>query len=316
VPIREYVSDPMAIKIISQNNLRWINIDRVDEEAMDYLKANFSFHHLDLEDLQSETETPKIDTYKNYLFVVLQIPHWQGSTKTIVPLEIDCFIGDGYLITIQQGRVREMKNFFYKCMKNRKTKREWMSHDSGFLFYNILEALFQNTRTTLNNIGRQISKVENNIFAGEQDNIVVKELAVHRRNVLAFRRTIDPQRYVIASLSHIRKPFLDEQMSIYFDNVVDYLNKLWAILDTYKDTVAGLHVTVESLINQRTNKVISALTVISVSLLPLTLLSGIYGMNIIGLPFAEDPRFVWIMFFVLAAIIIFIIVMMRRKKWL
>ncbi len=306
----------MAIKVITQGDLKWINIDRIDDESLTYLKENHNFHHLDIEDIQSESQTPKIDTYKNYLFVVLQVPHWQGTTKTIVPLEVDCFIGKDFLITIQHSKVKEMTNFFYKCMKNRKTKKEWMSNTSGFLFYNLLEALFYNSRTTLNNIGKQISKVENTIFAGGQDTRVVQELAVHRRNVLSFRRIVDPQRYVIANLSHMRKPFLDESLSIYFDNVVDYLNKLWAILDTYKDTVNGLHVTVESLMTQRTNKVVGTLTAISVGLLPLTLLSGIYGMNISGLPFAEHPARVWMMFGGLALIIIIIILVMRKKKWL
>ena len=306
----------MAIKIITQGELKWINIDRIDEEALTYLKENHNFHHLDIEDIQSESQTPKIDTYKNYLFVVLQVPHWQGNTKTITPLEVDCFIGENFLITVQHSKVKEMTNFFYKCMKNRKTKKEWMSSTSGFLFYNLLEALFYQSRSTLNNIGKQISKVENHIFAGAQDTRIVKELAVHRRNVLSFRRIIDPQRYVIANLSHMRKPFLDESMSIYFDNVVDYLNKIWAILDTYKDTVNGLHVTVESLLTQRTNKVVGTLTAISVGLLPLTLLSGIYGMNIAGLPFADNPVAVWTMFGGLGLAIIIIILIMRKKSWL
>ncbi|PIR76561.1 MAG: hypothetical protein COU32_01470 [Candidatus Magasanikbacteria bacterium CG10_big_fil_rev_8_21_14_0_10_42_10] len=306
----------MAIKIITQQNLKWINIDRIDEEALTYIKTNYNFHHLDIEDIQSESQTPKVDAYKNYLFVVLQVPHWQGSTKTIVPLEVDCFIGENFLITIQHSKVKEMKNFFYKCMKNRQTKREWMSDTSGFLFYHVLETLFYNSRSTLNNIGKQISKMELNVFSGDQSTNVVRELAVHRRNVLSFRRIIDPQRYVISNLSHMRKPFMNENLTVYFDNVVDYLNKIWAILDTYRDTVDGLHVTVESLITQRTNKVIGTLTAISVGLLPLTLLSGIYGMNIDKLPFANHPFMVWIMFIVLALFIVIALLLMRRKNWL
>lgn len=306
----------MAIKVITHNSLRWINIDRIDEESITYLKENHNFHHLDIEDIQSESQTPKVDSYKNYLFIVLQVPHWQGNTKTIEALEIDCFLGENFLITIEHSKGKEMKSFFYKCMKNRSTKREWMSGTSGFLFYNVLEALFHNSRTTLNNIGRQISKIEHTIFSGDPDTTVVKELAVHRRNVLNFRRIIDPQRYVVANLSHMRKPFLDEKLSIYFDNVVDYLNKIWAILDTYKDTVSGLHVTVESLMTQRTNKVVGALTAISVGLLPLTLLSGIYGMNIEGLPFAHHPGIVWAMFAIMSLVIVLAILIMRKKNWL
>lgn len=306
----------MAIKIIKQDKLQWVNIDQVNEEALTFLKENYNFHHLDLEDIQSESQTPKIDTYKNYLFIVLQFPHWQAATNTVIPYEVDMFIGENFLITIQHSKVKEMKHFFYKCMKNRKTKKDWMSSTPEYLLYRLVESLFHNSRFILNNMGKQISRLESDVFAGDQDTEIIKELAIHRRNVLSFRRIIDPERHLIATLSHMKKPFFNEQISLYFDNVVDYLNKLWVILETYKDTINGLHVTVESLINRRTNKVISALTVISVSLLPLTLLSGIYGMNIENLPFAHNPVWVWIMFGLLAFTILLSIFIMRKKKWL
>ncbi|MCB9798999.1 magnesium transporter CorA family protein [Candidatus Nomurabacteria bacterium] len=306
----------MAIKIIEENQLKWINIDSVDDEALAYLRENFNFHHLDIDDIQSESQTPKIDIYKNYLFIVLQFPQWRADKQMVVDSEVDIFIGENFLITIQHNKVRELKNFFYKCLKNKNTKRKWMSHDSGFLLYKLIDSLFHECRPLLNNMGRQIAKIENEIFDGTSDPAIVKRLAVLRRNVLNFRRIIDPQRYLMSNLSHTRKPFLNEDTSLYFDDINDYLSKLWAILERYKDTINGLHVTVESLINQKTNQVISALTVISVSLLPLTLLSGIYGMNIDGLPFAHSPFFVWAMFVALALIIIMLIIIMRKRKYL
>lgn len=305
----------MAIKVIKQETLSWINIDRVDEEALSYLKENHNFHHLDLEDIQSESQTPKMDVYKNYLFLVLQFPHWNHQSKQVLPIELDIFLSDTFLITVQHNKSKEMKNFFYRCMKNKKTKKEWMSSSTGYLLYKLLDSLFHNSRPILNNIGRDISEAENTIFAGEQDKNIIRELAQHRRNVLNFRRIIDPQRYLVANLSNTRKLFLDEHMSLYFDDIADYLNNLWAVSDTYKDTINGLHVTVESLINQRTNKVIGALTVISVALLPLTLLAGIYGMNI-PLPFAKQPLFVWSIFLIMAALIVGLIWTMKKRRWL
>ena len=157
--------------------------------------------------------------------------------------------------------------------------------------------------------------IDDAIFNDIPDNNIVRKLAIHRRNILHFRRTIDPQRYLMSNLSHTRKPFLGEDMTLYFDDLNDYLSKLWTIVSTYKDTIDGLHVTVESLINQRTNKVISALTVISVSLLPLTLLAGIYGMNI-RLPLAKQPEMIWLMFGALAAGTIIFILILKKKRWL
>ncbi len=306
----------MAIKEIKKDKLVWINIDKTDDSAIDYLKKNYKFHQLDLEDIQSEGQTPKIDVYEDYLFLVLDAPRWHGGSQQIKSQEVDIFVGENFLITIQHHKSKEMKNFFYRCMNNKKIKQDWMSKNSGFLLYKLLEAFFHETRPILNNFGKQISAVENEIFEDEPDNDVIKQLAFHRRNVLNFRRIIDPQRYLMSNLSHTRKSFMDESLSIYFDNIRDYLDKLWAIVETYKETIGGLHLTVESIINQKTTKVISILTVISVSLLPLTLLSGIYGMNVAGLPFANNPTWIWGFFIGLLALILSTIWILKKRKWL
>ena len=305
----------MSIKTLTQNNLTWVNIDKIDDEALSYLKKNYHFHHLDYEDLTSEQQMPKIDAYKDYLFIVLKFPHWKFDEQTVVSHDLDVFLGADFLITIQHTRSKEMKNFFYRCMNNRRVKADWMA-SPGFLLYRIIETLFKNVRPVLNNLGNQISSLEQKIYCGEQDTAVIKELSIYRRNVLSFRRILDPQRYLIATLANTKKAFLDDSLAPYFDDVNDYLNKIWAVIESFKETIDGLHITVESLINQRTNKVISALTVISVSILPFTLLSGIYGMNIINLPWANEPVWVWLMYLVLSSIILIIIIRMRKKKLL
>ena len=195
-------------------------------------------------------------------------------------------------------------------------KKQWMNGSTGFLLYKVLESIFKEMRPMLNTIGKELSTVEDLIFSGEEQTDTVKQLAIHRRNILTIRRIIDPQRYLIANLSHIRKSFINEETSLYFDDIHDYLNKTWAIVDTYKETIQGLHVTVESLITQKTNKVVSTLTAISVGLLPFTVLSGIYGMNIAGLPYAKEPFGVWMMFASLMVIIGIALMIMKKKTWL
>lgn len=307
----------MAIKTLVHNKLTWTSIDQVDAEAMNFLKKEHPrFHPLDFEDVETEQQTPKVDVYKDYLFIVLQFPHWDAESKTVVPHEIDIFIGDNYLITIQSTRSKELKNFFYRCMNNENVKDEWMTRNSGYLLYEVIDALFHNTRPILNNIGKNLTALEQEIFSGNQQSRAILGLGMHRRNILNFRRIVDPERQIISSLPNHQKSFLGAELEIYFEDITDYLNNLWSVVNSYKDTIDGLHVTVESLLNRRVNKVISALTVISVALLPLNLLSGIYGMNIDGLPFANNPAWVWGMFGGLATIIIALIFIMKRQKWL
>ncbi|MFA7314611.1 MAG: magnesium transporter CorA family protein [Candidatus Magasanikbacteria bacterium] len=304
----------MSVKQIKQAGITWTNISNVNEESIKFLKENFKFHHLDIEDIKSESQNPKLDTYKDYLFLIVHIPQWKIDRKKIISHEIDIFVGPNFLITIQHSKNKEMKDFFYRSMNNRKARKEWVNKSSGFLLYKILESIFSQSRIIINSLGKQLSTIENDIFVNKQDEKIIHQLAMYRSNVLNLKRLLDPQRFNMSSLSNIRRPFFDESLSIYFDNIKDYLDKLWVIVDTYKETIDGLHVTVESLINQRTNKVINSLTIISVSLLPLTLLSGIYGMNIEGLPYAHSPIFVWGLFGAIATFILFLIFVMKKRK--
>jgi len=305
----------MAIKEIKKRDLTWVNIDRVDDASIKYLKDHYSFHPLDLEDIQSESQTPKIDVYKNYLFLVLHIPQWKAAKEHVSSHELNIFVGKGFLITIQHTKNKEIKNFFYRCMNNKKINKEWLAQGSDFLLYKLIESLFHQSRPMLNKIGRQISSIETEIFDGQQDIEEIRELAIYRRNVLNFRRIIDPQRYLMSNLAHTRKPFFDDSMALYFDNMRDYLDKLWAIVEGYKETISGLHLTVESMVTHRTNKTITLLTVMSAALLPLTLLSGIYGMNI-DLPFSTTPNVVWGMFLLILFGIFAILYKMHRSKLL
>jgi magnesium transporter len=308
----------MAITTITSNNVSWSNIDELDAEAKAFLTKDHSFHPLDLEDVEARQQTPKMDVYKNYVFLVLQLPYWDPATRAITTQEIDIFAGKSYVITIQNSPPKELREFLSHCMNSPAIRDEWMNHGSGFLLYQILEALFHNTRPILNNLGKHIAALEEQIFSGNQQSGAILDLGIYRRDVLSFRRILDPERQIILSLSNVMPPFLvlDEPLQNYFDDINDYLNNMWAVVNSYKDTIDGLHVTVESLINRRINKIISSLTIISVSLLPLNLLSGIYGMNLESLPFADEPRRVWAMFAGLSAIIIAAILFMKRKKWL
>ncbi len=306
----------MSVKEIKQGNLTWIHISRINPEAIEYLKKNFKFHSLDIEDIRTEHPTPKLDVYKNYLFLTLQLPHLKVSSGKIISHEINIFVGEGYILTIQESKNREVKNLFYRCANNRKIRGEWMGGNSGFLLYKILNELFSDVKSSLNIVGKQLHEIENEVYREEGQTVQeIKELGQHRRNIFTIRRILDPQRFMISTLSHTRQTFLDESLSVYFDDIRDLLDRLWVVVESYSQTSDGLHWTIESILNQRTNKIISALAIISVSFMPVTLLTSFYGMNII-LPHQNDPVLVFTIFGAIALTTVLIIYILKRKRWL
>lgn len=303
----------MGVRTLSFKNLVWTDIDEVNKSSIDYLKKNFRFHPLDFEDVLGETQRPKVDVYKNYLFLVFHFPIYNKKTKKLSTVQVNVFIGRDYLVTVHEG-FKPLKKLYYKYSRNARYRKEALGFGSGFLLYKILESLFKNSFHIIDQVGLRISRVEEMIFEGKTKNRV-KNLAEIKRNILNFRRIIDPQRFTINTLVHIKKDFLPENLSVYFDNIHDSIENLWGILDNYKEMVDSLFDTTESIISQRTNEVIKILTIISVALLPLTLLSGIYGMNIEGLPFAENSSSVWLIFGVMLLVIASVIVYFRKKDW-
>lgn len=290
----------MPQKEIKEAGLSWIYLDNTNNDAIKYLKNNYNFHELDLEDIQTGgSQVPKLDIYKNYLFLVIQFPEWHEGKNALSRNEVYIFFGNGYVITIEPEQTKIMDNIFSNCLKNNQIKKDWMGKSSAYLLYNILEAIFHTSQPILSELGKKLTQAEEEIFQDKPDISLIREIAIYRRYILKFRRVIDPQRYIIANLSHIRRSFLDESMGLYFDDLTDFLNKQWSILESFRDTIEGLHVTLETLTTQHTNQTINFLTLISVGLMPLTLLSSIYGMNILHLPFANNPIYVWLLFVLL-----------------
>jgi magnesium transporter len=292
----------MPIQEINAKN-KWVHIDAITEDVEAYLRDKYKFHPLDIEDVFSDRQRPKIDIYRQYIFFVAVFPHFDNDDQCRVRgREVDVFITRDALITVAKKPFPALSDIFQKVNSSPKLQRIWLEKGPSFLLYKILETLFRETGVAVDRIGRQLHEVEEDVYGNELKS-VVRDLAGIRRSVLALRRMLDPQRFTINSLVNMRLDFIPEDMSHYFDNIHDYIEKMWVEIENCKDAVDGLHLTNESLLSQRTNQTIKVLTAISVGLMPLTLLSGIYGMNLVRLPYANEPIVVFGLFIILGLVI-------------
>jgi len=290
------------IQTITHGKLTWVNIERPTETEIEYLRQNYEFHPLDLDDCLSRIQRPKIDEYDNYLFIVLHFPVYNRRVRVTVPSEIDIFIGDGYLITLHDGDLRPLSKAFKECLIDEKVRQEMMGRSSGYLLYQLVDRLVDYCFPILNKIAANIEAVEDDIFS-EEARETVREISILRRDIISFRRIIKPQIAIIASLEHKERPFLQEDLDVYWGNISDHVAKMWDILEDHRDVVDGLAATNDSLTSYKMNEVIKVLTVISTIMLPLAVISGVYGMNIEGLPFAHsDYAFLVSVAFMLATI--------------
>lgn len=293
----------------------WHHFSDNGTETQAALLRDFAFHPLDMEDVASGPQQPKTDFYKEYVFAVFHFPDYHKEEERIHVFELDVFLSEGYLITVSKGDQDRLADIFAHARDDREYQEELLGQGPGFLLYKLLDALTETSWSVIRRMATQMGDIEDEIYSESTNKGTVWRIALIRRNLIRLRRILNPQLVVFASLVHADRPYFKKEFSVYYDDIQDTLNRLQAITSGNVEVMNTLHNVNESLISQRTNDVIKLLTVISVSLLPMTLLTGFYGMNVEGLPLVGHPSFVWLLFGALFGIIFIFLIIFKRKDW-
>lgn len=306
--------EPLRVETLEQNKMRWINIERPGSAELAWLHQNFDFNPLHLEDITSRLQRPKIDDYEDYLFIVLHFPIHMKAEHVTVAAEIDIFLGPDYVVTVTDGKLRPLNRLFEQCKNNPGKRNGVIGRNPSFAVYRIVDVLVDYCFPGINKLAEKLEELDDEIFTSSSRDII-HDISVLRRDIIAFRRIIKPQISVIASLEHRRRTNDHEDMEAYYSDISDHISKIWDSLEEYKEIIESLSSTYDSLATHRLNQIIKTLTVISVMLLPLTLISGLYGMNV-ALPFSDEP---WSFFLILFFLIITaggMLIFFRTRKWL
>ena len=300
----------LNIETLTWGKLTWINVEQPTEKETKYLAERYPFHPLDLDDVLSRQQRPKIDQYKDYLFLVLHFPTFNKVQRVTTASQLSIFIGQNYLITLHSGGLKPLVKLFRECQIRDEFCQEYFSSGSGFLLYRIIDRLVDYSIPITNKMLINVEEVEDEIFSGQKRD-TVRDISMLRRDIISFRRIIWPMRAVIGGLEPKVRRFSDRDMSVYFGDVIDHMDKIWDALDEYKEIIEGLSSTYDSLASHRTNEVARLLTVIATILLPITVVASIYGMNI-NLPFQNTDFAFFFVLIVMAAIIGAILFILRR----
>jgi magnesium transporter len=269
--------EPRIVEL-SANGLTWVHVDEPGPLEAAALADRFGFHELDVEDILSRRQRPKIDEYETYLFVVLHFPIYDKAVQRLNAAELDVFLGSDFVITLPNAELLPVTYLFRRCEEDPELRDELFSKGSGYLLYHVLDDLFDYCFPILDKIGYKLDAIEDGLFEGRSEEIV-RDISNAKQEIIAYRKIIKPERATVRSLERYTQRFLPEEMELYFDDIVDATERIWDLLDNYKEVVEALEQTNESVISHRQQYRIQILTVFSVIFLPLTLISGIFGMN-------------------------------------
>jgi magnesium transporter len=299
---------------LEAHGLTWVHLDAPTLEEASQLAERYGWHPLDLEDVLSRRQRPKVDEYPDYLFGVLHFPVYDKGIQRLNAAELDVFVGNGWLVTLPAVELLPVTRLFHRCEEDEELREQLFGKGSGYLLYHILDDLFDYCFPILDKIGHKLDAVEDDMFE-ERAEDVVRDLSNVKQEIISYRKIIKPERSTLRLLERQIERFLPEDLELYFDDIVDAAERIWDLLDNYKEVVEALEDTNESVISHRQNDVLRVLTVVTVILMPLTLITGIFGMNV-HFPGFEGATAFWVIVAFMVGLALGLTAFFRLKRWL
>jgi magnesium transporter len=302
------------VEIVEAPGLRWINIERPRPADQAWLEDHFEFHPLDYEDIFSRNQRPKVDEYDDYLFIVLHFPRYDKRVGRLNAAELDVFIGADFVITLPNEPLQPVDYLFERCRANEEERESLFSKGSGFLLYKILDACVDASFPMLQKMGHKLERIEEEIFEGRSEE-VVRDLSNVKQEIINFRKIVRPQRATMRDLERTKSRYIPDDLDLYFDDINDASERIWDMLENYKEVVEGLESTNESVLAHRGNQTFRILTAFSVIMLPLTLIASIWGMNV-HVPGQGSSGAFFLVIGLMAVVLVGLVAYFRRRGFL
>jgi magnesium transporter len=308
--------DQLNIETITYKDLTWVNIEQPAKRETEYLAQHYPFHPLDLDDCLSRIQRPKIDEYKDYLFLVLHFPIYNKATRVATHTQVSVFIGGKYLITLHTGQLKPLVTLFRKCQIDDEARQEYLGQSPGYLLYRIIDRLVDAYFPILDKILSLMEDVEDTVFDEKVES--AQELAILRRDIITQRRIVFPMRTVIAMMESKLDRFTKTDRSVYFGDLMDHMNKICETLDECKEVIEVFKDADFVLSAEYVNRIVRIMTILATIMLPFLVGSSIYGMNIHlpgGLTSGSFLSFI-VLVVLMALITAGMLYFFHRKRWI
>jgi magnesium transporter len=290
----------------------WVDLIEPSIPESLILSDTFGFHPLSVEDAMAEIHYPKVEAYDGYLYLILHGIDFEASQREFTTHDVDFFLGGNYLVTVHRGKSRSIAD-----LRAHATRNPTILGDGPVaLFHRIVDAMVDHYRPELDKLEARLEELERDVFERPAA-ALAREILEQKHEVAHLRRVTSPQRDVMARLA--RREFVDisTEMAFRFRDVHDSLVRIADDGLIFHDRLSSMLEAHLSQVSNRLNEVMRVLTVVATIFIPLTLLSGIYGMNVAlpEFPGGEGAQFWWLLGIMLAAVAAMLAVF-RRKRWL
>src|SRR5215212_4853094 len=218
--VREVAPPAREPAELSAHGLTWIHLDSPTTEEATRLSERFGWHPLDVEDVISKRQRPKVDEYDDYRFVDLHFPVYDKAAKRLNAGELDVFLGPDYLVTLPTVELLPVTRLYRRCGDDPDLREGLFAKGSGYLLYHVLDDLYDYCFPILDKIGHKLDRIEDEMFEGRSEEIV-RDISNAKQEIISYRKIIKPERTTLRLLERYVQRFLPENLDVYFDDLVD-----------------------------------------------------------------------------------------------
>ena len=267
-----------TFKSQKHNDITWIDIENPKRKDIQQLSDDYSFHPLHLEACLAKGQLDRVEKEEKYLFILLHSPSYHADTDKITTNKIYIFLGKNYLITIHPDSAHVVSDMFKKTESDKEQQEQFFKKSSGFLLYNILDTLIKDTATLRKTILQELDEIDDVVFDTKVSGIY--EISMLRQRIVRLRRVIGALRKILLELVGTQSDFTSG-MTRYYKSISNEADKLWDTLEEAKETIEIYKDADFTVSTEKTNKILTVLTVIFTFTIPTTIVGTLYGMNIL-----------------------------------
>lgn len=306
----------MPQKECTLNGLRWIHIEKPESKDIDFIKGLFPFHPLVIESIAKPTFHPLIEEYEDHLFLIVHFPFIYPNNQLNKIIEVDFLVTKDTVITIIYKKHKKIDDIFSELQKDKEIQeRLKQKAHSGLLLYHVLDNLLSSLINEVDFLEKDIIAIERKIYQRRGEKII-EEISHITRDILDFRRPITADQSVLKLLPDITTRFYGKSMAPYFVDIIITADKMRNFIENQKEAIEILHHTSESVLSHKTNTIISVLTIFSAILLPLNLVSSIWGMNHVYMPLRDGRFDFWFVLMIMTSVTLTLLYLFRKNRWL
>lgn len=311
----QIIEDSARIKEIlsSPEGYLWVSLEHAtDAEIVLVLRDIFQFHPLAVEDCQSPGyQTSKIDDFTDYIFVIAHAINPKETDHTLETLELDFFLGRNFLVTCYTDDIMPPVSNTWNLIQ-----RDYRLSKNGpdFLCHTLLDALVDDYMPLIDTMESDVEWLEDSVLEKPKTETLQRLLSL-KHNIMSLRRIIAPQREVVNRLSRDEFAQIDRQSLIYFRDIYDHLVRIQDLTDIIRDIVSGALDIYLNSTSLRLNEIMKALTIVSTVFLPLSFITGAFGMNFLYIPGASSKFGFYLMGLILVILGLGMLLYFRKRRW-